>query len=517
MADAMPKPGEVIAGKYRVERMLGQGGMGAVYAALHTVTGKRVAIKWLLPDLAESSEAVERFLREAQVAAHVQHPNVVDIYDVGTEQGAHFLVMEYLRGMSLADALEKKQLSQPALIYVLCEAMQGVSAAHAAQITHRDLKPDNIFLCIDDNQRVREVKVLDFGIAKLAPTEALSSLTRTGMAFGTPHYMSAEQLRGDKTVDHRADQYAFGVMLYLVLSGQMPYDADTLGALAMRVALENPPELSWLVPDIDPNLARAVMRALQRDREDRFPNLDGLRDAISPYAGTDAWLGSSGIAADERGKITPSQPIRISGNTPAHNLASAPTAEQSSIPGSNAPAATALLGSTRPALDARALADTGTRLNGKKRLRFAALGAASVAGAALVIWTVAKKPGDELNTAQPSPVGVTQKEPAGAASPDLPAQSPVASVPAPALGADSGPEGAQDRPVAGEIPLQKPASAERPRERHHHGKIAEGAHVEEPVIPAPVAASSEASETPRAPSEVRPEVKRVGKIDVEEF
>jgi hypothetical protein len=142
---------------------------------------------------------------------------------------------------------------------------------------------------------------------------------------------------------------------------------------------------------------------------------------------------------------------------------------------------------------------------------------AGVAGAAFVLWTVTKKPDEELNPPEPAASGVAPKEPVGAATPGVPAPAPVASAPAPTLLPDSGMEGVQDQPVAGEIPLQKPATAERPRERHHHGKIADGAPVEEPVSPPPVTAASQASETPQAKSEVRPEVKRVGKIDVEDF
>jgi serine/threonine-protein kinase len=512
MAAEMPKPGDVIAGKYRVERLLGQGGMGAVFSALHTLTGKRVALKWLLPDLSTSTEAVQRFLREAQVAACVQHPNVVDVYDVGTDDGAHFLVMEYLHGMSLAGAMEKKLLTMGAQLYVLDQAMQGVAAAHEAGVTHRDLKPDNIFLCIDDaTQRVREVKVLDFGIAKLQPSEQLSSLTRTGMAFGTPHYMSAEQLRGDKTVDHRTDQYAFGVMLYLVLSGRMPFDADTLGALAMRVATESAMPLTEIVPDIDPELSAIVMRALHRDREQRFATLTELRDLLAPYADQGATLGTPGVGGPRSYQSTPNAGVP---RTKSSGPMSATTAR-------------AALMSPRPGtLPGASLAQTGQLRSARRRWGLlAGVGAGGVAAAAAVLWFVVH-PAQEASVVPPAPPAPVIAQPAlGTTLQKLvvpPSSAPAVQAAEPRLVPDSGTE-AMLEPA--EAPALQPASAERPRDRgKRHGKAQEATAAAAPVAKAvePVAepkpALPAAENAQRARSEsVRPEVKRVGQIDVEEF
>lgn len=289
MADrpTLPQPGDVIAGKYRIDCELGTGGMGAVFQATHRVTGKRFALKWLLPQLTADGEAAQRFIREAQVAGRFEHPNVVEVYDVGSEGESFYMVMELLEGESLAERVDR---AGPLSVIEACEllipCLRGVAEAHGAGIVHRDLKPANIFICKAD-RHVREcAKVLDFGISKMSgapPGELGEGMTKSGTLIGTPHYMPLEQMRG-RAVDHRADIYAFGVVLYQVLSGNLPYPADSFSDLVMMLAHEKPPPLDQIVARLPRGLARVVERAMARDAEDRYQSIDALIAALEPYA-----------------------------------------------------------------------------------------------------------------------------------------------------------------------------------------------------------------------------------------
>jgi serine/threonine-protein kinase len=280
----LPPIGGDIAGKYRVESVLGQGGMGAVFAARNIVTGKRVAIKWLLPHLA-SSASRERLMREARIAGSIEHPNVVDIYDVGEHQGGLFLVMEFLRGRTLADVIAVRgRLSHQELIPVLVPAMRGVHAAHQSGIVHRDLKPENIFLAEVDGAIVP--KVLDFGVSKSidALGEAPSPLTRTGALVGTPHYMALEQVDGSGSVDQRTDVYGFGVLLYRALTGYFPYDGSSIGEVILKIGSLQPTLPRTLRPELSEALEAVIMRAISRRREDRFQDLEAFALALAPFA-----------------------------------------------------------------------------------------------------------------------------------------------------------------------------------------------------------------------------------------
>jgi serine/threonine-protein kinase len=282
---ALPSAGDEIAGKYRIEGVLGQGGMGAVFAARNVLTGKRVAIKWLLPEHAASTSR-ERLLREAQIAASIDHPNVVDIYDVGEHHGGLFLVMEYLRGRNLADMLaERGRLDPEELIILMVPAMRGVHAAHLAGVVHRDLKPENIILSEASDGHIVP-KVVDFGVSKTVGTSGVphSSLTRTGALVGTPHFMALEQVDGTNMIDGRTDVYGFGVLLYRALTGHFPFDGSSLGEVILKIGTKDPVPMRMLRPDLPQELDNIVLRALLRDRTRRFPNLDELSRALLPFA-----------------------------------------------------------------------------------------------------------------------------------------------------------------------------------------------------------------------------------------
>jgi serine/threonine protein kinase len=280
----LPEIGDEIAGKYRIESVLGQGGMGTVFSAQNLLTGKRVAIKWLLPEHAQGPSR-ERLLREARIACSVEHPNIVDIYDVGEHQGGLFLVMEYLRGRALSDLLAERGRMDPVeLIGFIIPAMRGVHAAHQAGVIHRDLKPENIILSEVDGHIIP--KVVDFGVSKTVGASAVpqSSLTRTGALVGTPHYMALEQVDGSNLIDPRTDVYAFGVILYRALTGHFPFDGSSLGEVILKIGTKDPTPLRSVRPDLPPELDAVVLRSMSRARDRRFANLEELARALEPFA-----------------------------------------------------------------------------------------------------------------------------------------------------------------------------------------------------------------------------------------
>ena len=279
-----PDVGSLLAQKYRVLRRIGEGGMGVVVEAENTLTGKRVAIKWMHPQVAARPDALERFMREARASARVRHPNVVDVYDVVQDPSGVFLVMELLEGEPLSMLLDRGGVPAYEVIGLLVEAMRGVAAAHRQGIVHRDIKPDNIFLAREPDRPIRTPKVLDFGISKLNDANERLTLTATGATLGTPLYMSYEQLAGAKDVDARSDIYAFGVILYEALAGQPPYVAHSFPELIVKLVNQPPTPLREVRPDIPVALESLVASAMARERERRPASLEALIRALEPYA-----------------------------------------------------------------------------------------------------------------------------------------------------------------------------------------------------------------------------------------
>ncbi|MEY4577293.1 MAG: hypothetical protein RL701_1996 [Pseudomonadota bacterium] len=235
----LPVLGSLLADKYRVEAVLGEGGMGTVFRARHELMDKPVAIKWLHAKLAGDATNRDRFIREAKAMARVRHANVIEVYDVGVHRGALFLVMELLEGESFEQVLQRGTMTIPRALRLLIESMRGVAAAHGRNIIHRDIKPENIFIVYDALHPDGCAKVLDFGISKLlddGPNPL--RITTTGATIGTPLYMSFEQMSGVADIDARSDVYSFGVLLYRALTGRLPFEAPfPLPSTKMRLEL----------------------------------------------------------------------------------------------------------------------------------------------------------------------------------------------------------------------------------------------------------------------------------------
>ena len=283
-----PIVGRVLLNRYRVDKRLGEGGMGAVYLAAHVTLEKPLALKVLHPEYARKEDLVERFLIEAKAASKIRHDNVIDISDFGkTEDGLVFFAMEFLKGRDLHDELARAHMEQTVLPWerskhIFVQMCSALAAAHDQGIVHRDLKPENIYL-IERMGRTDFVKLLDFGIAKsteLAPGDR--KLTRTGMLFGTPEYMSPEQASG-QPVDHRVDIYAMGCILYQLLVGRVPFESDNFMATLNRHLTEEPPLPSapQLAAAQAPTSVNAVIaRAMAKRPEDRFQTMREMIEAI---------------------------------------------------------------------------------------------------------------------------------------------------------------------------------------------------------------------------------------------
>jgi serine/threonine-protein kinase len=278
--------GKTEGGKYRVVRLLGEGGMGAVYEAQHLVVGRRFAIKFLHPTLSTNAEIVARFQREAQAAGRLENENIAAVVDAGTaSDGAPYLVMEYLEGEDLAHLLFRcGPLSVPRATYIVIQACRGLAAAHERGIVHRDLKPENLFIG-KRNDGSDLVKVLDFGIAKLHVGGAGTGLTQTGATMGTPCYMSLEQARGAKEVDHRTDIYSLGVILYEILTGTKPHPGESYNEILYHVISNEPAPLNSIRAGLPAGLAAVTNKAMAREASERYASVVDLMEALIPFAG----------------------------------------------------------------------------------------------------------------------------------------------------------------------------------------------------------------------------------------
>jgi serine/threonine protein kinase len=324
--------GTTVSGRYRIDSVLGEGGMGTVYAAEHTLMRKRVAIKVLHPDMGRVPDMVARFEREAMAAGHIDHPNIAAATDFGQlDDGSLFLVLEYVEGENLRLVIERGRFSIDRALHIGRQIVGALSRAHALGVVHRDLKPDNVMLITRDGDP-DFVKVLDFGIAKVSvldpssppsavPSSPLSGsprvLTQVGMIYGTPEYMAPEQALG-QPVDGRADLYAVGILLFEMLTGRRPFDHDSMAALLGMHVAAPVPQMSVVAPDADvpPAIEAVVRRLLAKNAADRYASADELKEALAravlgtsqtdlPPAPASAFRSSLPSIADANAKTTP--------------------------------------------------------------------------------------------------------------------------------------------------------------------------------------------------------------------
>jgi eukaryotic-like serine/threonine-protein kinase len=295
--EAPVKPGDLLADKYRVERVIGVGGMGVVVSAHHTQLEERVALKFLLPECLNNAEAVERFIREAKAAVRIRSEHIARIIDVGKlDNNAPYMVMEYLEGADLANVVTERGGLPPqeAVDYVL-QACEAIAEAHALGIVHRDLKPSNLFLTTyADGSPL--VKVLDFGISKLLETEGVKGLTSTSATMGSPVYMSPEQIRSTKTVDARSDIWSLGVILFELLSGKPPFGGDGATGVLASILMDAPIPLKQAAPHVSADLAAVVASCLEKAVDNRPATVADLAFALLPFAGRNAKLSVERIA-----------------------------------------------------------------------------------------------------------------------------------------------------------------------------------------------------------------------------
>jgi serine/threonine-protein kinase len=280
------KEGDVLAGKYRVERVLGEGAMGVVVSAMHVHLGERVALKFLKQVLASSQEVVARFLREAQSAVRIKGEHIARVSDVGTlDTGAPYMVMEYLTGSDLGELVEKRgKFDVATACDCVIQACDALAEAHALGIVHRDLKPSNLFLTKRPDGSAL-VKVLDFGVAKLLNNDpSKPQLTANGAVIGSPVYMSPEQLLGKKTVDARSDVWQLGVILHELLTGDCPFDGRTMAEIMLAIGVNPAKPLRQMRPDAPAELETIILRCLEKDADKRMPDVAALAEGLLPFA-----------------------------------------------------------------------------------------------------------------------------------------------------------------------------------------------------------------------------------------
>jgi serine/threonine-protein kinase len=307
--------GRTIDQRYRVESLLGEGGMGLVYRVTHAHLNKPLAMKVLRRENTRDPEVLARFRREAESASAIGNQHIVDISDFGVlDDGSTYFVMECLEGVDLIDAMDvARRMPEERAIHIAMQVCRALDAAHDAGIVHRDLKPENVFLT-RRNGTEDFVKVLDFGIAKVA--NGPKRLTRAGEVLGTPHYMSPEQCEGDD-VDHRTDIYALGVLLYEMVTGDVPHDADTMMGILTKQMYEDPVPPKVRVPHVSDQLERLIMRCLEKKREHRYQTMHEIEVDLQRVCGGKQPIGADTVtlapsAPPRRGRLRPA-PVYLGG------------------------------------------------------------------------------------------------------------------------------------------------------------------------------------------------------------
>lgn len=399
------EPGAVVGGKYRIERALARGGMGSVWVARHVQLGSTVALKFLDASFATSAGHRMRFEREARSAANLKSPHVVQVMDYGFEADAPYLVMELLEGEDLGQRLHRiGRMSLPDTARVLLQVGKALRKAHDAGIAHRDLKPANLFIARVDDEEV--VKVLDFGIAK-EQHAAVGDVTKTGEIMGSPHYMSPEQVRAEKDLDHRTDIWSMGVILYRMLAGELPFPGDQIGPVLAKILTDPIPQITRVAPDLPPAIDQFFLRALARDKAYRFPSIGEMVDAFQLAAGSGTGLPAMSVGIGNVGA-----PL-VAGGSPwgaqpqSATMPLGPSGSYGAAPGQSGPI-------TGPALGTNGgVATTGSRATPKGNGALIAALAVAFVFAALAVggFLVLRSSPSVASSGTPDPTGTAPISP----------------------------------------------------------------------------------------------------------
>jgi serine/threonine protein kinase len=431
-----PSPGDIVDGKYRIVRLIGDGGMGAVYEARHELLGVQVALKFLHSDLAKRPGLAARFLQEARVSATIRSPHVAHVTDVDTApDGSPYLVMELLAGESLQALLGRRgKLSMSDAIDFATQILTGLEAAHALGVVHRDLKPDNVFVTPGSDGPL--LKLIDFGIAKLRESsEYKKEVTRAGVMMGTPEYMAPEQLYAAHEVDHRADLYSLGVMLFEMLSGARPADGDSAEAIVTSTIAGKVKRLATLEPNLPAPLVAVVERALSADREQRFASAREMKLELAHALGAPRGDADTGPGLPPTASDAPGDALPDTVDAPRLGIAKTLPPEAGIAPraatGTQAaqlPMGPVIMPNRGPVIQRRRRSGSGGKWALGLGLVFVALGAAAV-----VSWQLFSQPTriiPDLPAPDPLPtssgVGPISIAPIASAGPDIVPRTPPA-------------------------------------------------------------------------------------------
>jgi serine/threonine-protein kinase len=504
------KEGDILAGKYRVDKVLGVGGMGVVVAAHHLQLDDHVAIKFLLPDTLGNKDAVARFAREARAAVKIKSEHVARVTDVGTmENGAPYMVMEYLDGGDLAGWIEQRgALGAELAVDFVLQACEAIAEAHALGIVHRDLKPANLFVARLPGG-VQSVKVLDFGISKLTGLSGSgnqSSATKTSALMGSPLYMSPEQMQSSKDVDARGDIWALGVILYELVTGVSPFIAETMPELILKIMSSPPPPMQSHRVDVPDGLEAVILRCLEKDRGRRYQSVGELGAALLPFGSKRARASVDRIYQVMQAAGMSASAFALPPSSGAQAAAAAVQAGTSGAFGGTAPGR----GGARPAMLVGGALVGLAVLVGVGTLVFRG-GGSSAAGAASAAPVVEKVSGagNAAPTGAPAAAALGQDAPLATPVEAVPAAAPPSAAPAVAPGAgqsprsNSGhvtvaPRGAPLAVAPAVVPA--PAVAPAPSAPKTEAKPAAVAAVAAPTTPRPVAAPPPTAKKPPAGS-----------------